>query len=33
LPQAIEIAENLRSRLAAQPFDTGKDRTARMQGF
>ena len=26
LPQAIEIAENLRSRLAAQPFDTGKDR-------
>ena len=25
-PQAIEIAENLRSRLAAQPFDTGKDR-------
>jgi two-component system, cell cycle response regulator len=26
LPQAIEIAENLRSRLAAKPFDTGKDR-------
>ena len=26
LPQAIEIAENLRTRLAAQPFDTGKDR-------
>ena len=26
LPQAIEVAENLRTRLAAQPFDTGKDR-------
>ncbi len=26
LPQAIEIAENLRNRLAAQPFDTGRDR-------
>jgi two-component system cell cycle response regulator len=26
LPQAIEIAENLRTRLAGQPFDTGKDR-------
>jgi len=26
LPQAIEIAEDLRLRLAARPFDTGKDR-------
>jgi len=26
LPQAIEIAEDLRIRLAARPFDTGKDR-------
>jgi two-component system cell cycle response regulator len=26
LPQAIEVAENLRARLAGQPFDTGKDR-------
>jgi diguanylate cyclase (GGDEF)-like protein len=26
LPQAIEIAEDLRMRLAARPFDTGKDR-------
>ena len=26
MPQAIEVAENLRTRLAAQPFDTGKDR-------
>jgi diguanylate cyclase (GGDEF)-like protein len=26
LPQAIEVAENLRTRLAAQPFDTGKGR-------
>jgi diguanylate cyclase (GGDEF)-like protein len=26
LPQAIEIAENLRMKLAARPFDTGKDR-------
>jgi two-component system, cell cycle response regulator len=26
LPQAIEVAENLRTRLAARPFDTGKDR-------
>ena len=26
LPRAIEVAENLRTRLAAQPFDTGKDR-------
>jgi diguanylate cyclase (GGDEF)-like protein len=26
LPQAIEIAEDLRLRLAERPFDTGKDR-------
>ena len=26
LPEAIEIAEDLRSRLATRPFDTGKDR-------
>ena len=26
LPQAIEIAEDLRMKLAARPFDTGKDR-------
>jgi two-component system, cell cycle response regulator len=26
LPEAIEIGENLRRRLAEQPFDTGKDR-------
>ena len=26
LPQAIEIAEDLRLKLAARPFDTGKDR-------
>jgi PleD family two-component response regulator len=26
LPEAIEIAEDLRARLAARPFDTGKDR-------
>jgi two-component system cell cycle response regulator len=26
LPQAVEIAESLRTRLAAQPFDTGKGR-------
>jgi diguanylate cyclase (GGDEF)-like protein len=26
LPQAIEIAEDLRMRLAARPFDTGKER-------
>lgn len=26
LPQAVEIAEGLRSRLAERPFDTGKDR-------
>jgi diguanylate cyclase (GGDEF)-like protein len=26
LPQAIEIAEGLRTRLAERPFDTGKDR-------
>jgi diguanylate cyclase (GGDEF)-like protein len=26
LPQAIEIAEDLRTRLAARPFDAGKDR-------
>jgi two-component system, cell cycle response regulator len=26
LPQAVEIAEDLRLRLAARPFDTGKDR-------
>ncbi len=26
LPQAIEIAEDLRLRLAGRPFDTGKDR-------
>jgi diguanylate cyclase (GGDEF)-like protein len=28
LPEAIEIAENLRGRLAARPFDTGKGRIA-----
>jgi PleD family two-component response regulator len=26
LPQAVEIAEDLRLRLAARPFDTGRDR-------
>ena len=26
LPQAVEVAEVLRLRLAEQPFDTGKDR-------
>ena len=26
LPQAIEVAENLRTRLAERPFDTGKGR-------
>ena len=26
LPQAVEIAEDVRARLAEQPFDTGKDR-------
>lgn len=26
LPEAIEVAESLRSRLAARPFDTGRDR-------
>ncbi len=26
LPQAVEIAEGLRTRLATQPFDTGKGR-------
>jgi two-component system, cell cycle response regulator len=26
LPEAVEIAEDLRARLAARPFDTGKDR-------
>ena len=26
LPQAVEVAEDLRLRLAEQPFDTGKDR-------
>ena len=26
MPQAIEVAENLRTRFAAQPFDTGKGR-------
>ncbi len=26
LPQAIEVAEDLRTRLAAEPFDTGKGR-------
>ena len=26
LPEAVEIAEDLRARLAALPFDTGRDR-------